>query len=315
MYSHRIYAALILAACTPETDNMPAETEPVSEPDAETASAEVTTIAGPFEASGGVAVDDHGWIYVADFGAFLNRAGGRNVYRIPARGGRPSVFADGFAGASGNSFGADGMLYQSDVARGEAYSIDGAGVRTRIADGLRAPVGIVRAPGGAIYVAECGASAISRISASGTVSRIAEGAPLNCPNGLTVGGDGALYTVNFNDGAMMRVAADGEISTFAAIPGGGNGHLAYANGRFYVASFRGGRLYEVSEDGDVSVLTGSEERGNEDGTLSEATFFKPNGVAISPDGRTLYVNTTFRAEPYEATELHPNLLRAVSLPQ
>jgi sugar lactone lactonase YvrE len=184
------------------------------------------------------------------------------------------------------------------------------GQRTLLADGLQSPVGISRAADGELYVAECTANAITRISARGATARIAQGAPLSCPNGLTVAPDGKLYAVNFRDGAMVRIdPATGATSVVATIPGGGNGHVAWANDRFYVASFRGNRIYSVTAEASMCLVAGSGSPGNDDGPGGQASFHKPNGVAISADGNTLYTNTVTNLRDEAA--LHPNALRRI----
>jgi DNA-binding beta-propeller fold protein YncE len=49
------------------------------------------------------------------------------------------------------------------------------------------------------------------------------------------------------------------------------------------------RLLVMSREGQVSQLIGSGAEGRADGSLSDATFSHPEGVAVTPDGQTLYV--------------------------
>lgn len=290
-----LVAILLLAAATP------AQSTPI-----------VSTVIPNINASGDVSIGVDGAIYIADFGATISKAGGTNVYRM-AVGGTPAVFSTGFGGASGNEFGPDGMFYQSDVARGEVYRIEPDGRRTRIAEGLKSPVGIAPGNDGAIYVVQCLANEITRIGPDQLLTTVAKGPPLNCPNGLAFGPDGALYSANFRDGAVVRISLPHGVTTrVATIPGGSNGHLAWANGRFYVASYGGNRLYELSLDGSVCPLAGTGERGNADGDGASATFFRPNGMAITADGDALFTNTVLIAQDAGDPGLHPNALRKVS---
>lgn len=279
---------------------------------AQTSAVTVATITDTIRASGDVSVGPDGAVYAADFGRALNVAGGTEVHRV-APTGEVSSFATGFGGASGNDYGADGFLYQSDVGRGEAWRLAADGTRELLANGLSSPVGVTPGPEGVVYVAECGAHAIRRIDPDGSSARIIAGAPLNCPNGLTIGPDGNLYTVNFSDSKMVRITLPaGEASVFAEIPGGGNGHVTAGNGRFYVASFRGRKIYDVTTGGVVRALAGTGEAGNDDGPGDRATFFRPNGVSLTPDGDTLYVNTTTRLVPPASLDLHPNVVRMIT---
>lgn len=272
----------------------------------------VTTIVDEIEASGGVSMGPDGHVYVADFGATLQQAGGRNVYRIAPDGSSVEVLNDQFGGASGNAFGTDGHLYQSDVARGEAHRIAMDGTRTLIAAEMASPVGIAPNADGSAYVTNCTVNRILRIDADGTTAIAAEGAPLNCPNGLAFGGDGALYTVNFRDETMVRIdPATGEMQAVAQIPGGGNGHLSWANDRFYIASFRGGRIYSVVPGGAICHIAGSGEAGNADGDGPGASFFRPNGAAVSADGDSFYTNTIHVIADGGNPGLHPNAVRRI----
>lgn len=281
---------------------------------ATSAHAEVTvsTIATDLEASGGVAVGPDGNVYVGDFGATLQQAGGANVYRIAPDGSAIDVINDEFGGASGNAFGPDGQLYQSDVGRGKAHRIAMDGTRTLIAEGMATPVGIAPIEGGGAFATNCVPNRIIEIDADGSTEILAEGTPLNCPNGLAFGGDGALYTVNFRDDAMVRIDPEnGAMTIVARIPGGGNGHLGWANERFYVASFRGGRIYSVTPGGAMCHIAGSGEDDNEDGDGLTASFFRPNGAAISADGDTLFTNTVTSIVDIADPQLHPNAIRRV----
>ena len=275
----------------------------------------VSTIAGPINASGGIAADE-GTVFVADFGADLVRAGGTKVYRLSQDGTGLHVFAHGFGGASGNTISRGGILYQADIATGRLYRVETGGCPVAVAEGLQGPVGIAIADSGTIYVAECRANAIARIEADGRAVRIARGAPLDCPNGLTVGSDGALYTANFRDGNVVRIAPeDGAMRIHAVIAGGGNGHIDSHGGRLYVASFRGNRIYAIDRNGSVAAVAGSGAAGNADGPGAQASFFRPNGLSVGGDGRFLFVNSTARHLPPDSLELHPNLIRVIDLGQ
>lgn len=279
---------------------------------APTASGGVSTIVPMIEGSGDISVGVDGRVYLADFGGSLQGAGGRYIYRIAPDGGSIDTLNGEFGGASGNEFGSDGLLYQSDVARGEAWRVQMDGARTLLASNLSAPVGITHGPAGTTHVTECTANAITRIDPNGTTARIAEGPPLACPNGLTHAPDGNLYVVNFRDGAMVRIVpSSGAMSVVARVPGGGAGHVAWANGRFYVASFRGHQIYSVSNEGAICLIAGTGRAGNRDGALLTATFFRPNGIAISADGNTLYTNTVTTIVPPDDPSLHRNAVRRV----
>jgi hypothetical protein len=88
--------------------------------------------------------------------------GGANVYRVPANGGTPTVYAGGFTNIIDIAYGRDGSLYVLEIAKNGLLSGDftGAlirvrrnGTRTELAEGvLTAPGGIAIGPDGALYV-------------------------------------------------------------------------------------------------------------------------------------------------------------------
>ncbi len=50
------------------------------------------------------------------------------------------------------------------------------------------------------------------------------------------------------------------------------------------------QIFRISLDGDVELFAGSGKRGKGDGDPLQATFSLPNDIAVSPDGKFMYVN-------------------------
>jgi len=286
------------------------------------AAEEVSTLVPSINASGGVSFGPDGNIYVADFGILLSNPNGTTVYKVTPQG-AVSTFATGFTGASGNDFDANGNLIQANIAAGRVDRVSPSGVRTTITNtGLQGPVGVAVASNGDIFVANCGGNSISRIS-NGVVSDFVVGSGLSCPNGLTFGPEGNLYTVNFNNGGIYKIDPQGQMILLATTPGsnfrpsGGNGHIVYGNGRMYLTSNANSQIFEMTLDGQLSVLAGSGAQGNQDGPADQATFSLPNGIAISPDGRYLYVNSAEYTSPGPLNGntflLNPSLVRVIDL--
>jgi len=231
---------------------------------------------------GGLAVDRSGFIYSADFR--------ETVYKITPDG-RVSVFATGLYGASGNAIDSRGNLFQASFNGHYVSKIDRHGNQEIFADsGLDGPVGIAIDPDDNLFVCNCRGNTIARVDNDGVVTPFARSDLLNCPNGITHGPQGNLYVVNFSDGRMLKIAADGTVSEFATIPGGGNGHVAWARGNFYVTAFQGQRVYRVSPAGAITHVAGTGAIGEDDGAALEATFSWPNGIAAGTQGDRLYIN-------------------------
>ena len=254
---------------------------------------------------GGVAVDGLGTIYVADFG--------ETVYKIRPDG-RVSVFATGLYGSSGNAVDSKGNLLQANFAGNYISKIDRHGHVERFAEGFSGPVGIAAAPDDDLYVCNCSANTISHVNQLGEVSEFAASDLLRCPNGITRAPDGALYVVNFSDSKVLKVSPEGNVTEFASLPGGGNGHIAFARGHLYATSFQGHRIYKVGMDGSVTLFAGTGALGELDGAALEATFSFPNGIAVGPQGDRLYVNDFLNRFPptIEAPPVPRSIVRQVT---
>lgn len=128
-----------------------------------------------------VALGPDGHYYVGQLTGFPFPVGDANIYRVPAQGGVPEVYAGGFTAIIDLAFGADGSLYVLEIAKnglldafifndwtGALIRVAPDGTRTEIAAGaLFAPGGVAVRSDGAFYVTNN-----SIFSASGQVLRI-----------------------------------------------------------------------------------------------------------------------------------------------
>ncbi|NIR44668.1 MAG: tetratricopeptide repeat protein [Gemmatimonadetes bacterium] len=252
-------------------------------------------------AVGGVAVDEMGAIYVADFR--------ETVWKVNPDG-QAAPFATGLYGASGNAIDSKGNLLQANFYGDYVSRIDRTGAHEIVADGLNGPVGIAVDEEDNFYVCNCRANSVSFVTADGDVSTFVESDLFVCPNGITRDPDGNLYVVNFRGGRMLKVTPEAEVSELALLPGGGNGHVTMARGSLYATSFQGHRIYRVSLEGEVTLIAGTGARGEKDGPALEATFTFPNGIAAGPRGDRLYVNDFINRFP-PGVEVPPQPLSVV----
>jgi len=270
---------------------------------------DVTTLTGPITASGDIAVDVAGNLYVADFGDLLANPNGTQVLKItPA--GAVSVFATGLSGASGNEFDDQGILYQSNFASGEVSKIDPLGNVTTFSTGHTGPVGVAFDDDGNVYVANCADASIKKVEQDGTWTTLAQGQPLSCPNGLTFAADGNLYTCNFNNGNVVQVTLGGAMTVFTTVPGGSNAHITFARGALWVVSRLGSRIFRLDLDGTLIRVAGRPARGNADGDEDTCRFSIPNGIAFSPDETKIYTNS---AVDTVGLNLNPVLVRVIDI--
>jgi DNA-binding beta-propeller fold protein YncE len=273
---------------------------------------EVVTLTGSIDGgTGGLAVDAAGNIFIGDFGPSLS-GGGTRVFRVtPA--GSVSVFATGFQGASGNAFDSMGNLYQSNIngARIDRIAPDGT-VSLFTSSQIIGPVGIVANANDAMFVCNCAANNIRKVTQGGFSTLFASGPLFQCPNGIARDDDGNFYVSNFNDGTVIRIPQGGGTpELFATVPGSNNGHITYHDGLLYVAARGANRIYTISLDGDVQLFAGTGAQGIVDGPRLSAQFSLPNDIAFDPTGTYLYVNDV--VNPDSNADTAPMVLRRIDL--
>lgn len=284
----------------------------------------VSTIAKNINASGGVSVDKDGNVYVSDFGEALGKVSlNTNVYRLTKSTWDISSFASGFRGASGACFDSKGNFYQSNPFGNRVSKVtpDGKVTADWSTNDFKTPIGIVANEKDELYVCNCGGNAIRKINKNGQSSEFATSSEFNCPNGLAIDDSGNLYACNFNDGKILKIDPKGNVTVFAELPalqGGakpvGNGHVTWKNGYLYAVTIGRGELYRISRAGQSEIIAGIPMAfSNIDGGSKTATFCKPNGIAASITGDTLYINVSENGwTAANPLSLHPAHVRMVT---
>lgn len=261
--------------------------------------------------TGGLEVDSEGNIYCADFGQSLSSPPGTLVYRITPSG-EPSVYANGLVGASGNTFGPDGNLYQSNIAGGRVSVINSSGQVTNYASGMSSPVGVVFDSEGNLYVANCGDNTIKKVTPEGEVSVFASGTLFACPNGITIDNDGNLYVANFSNANVVKVDPQGNPSVLATFAGNNNGHITFYQDNLYVVARAANQVFKLDLEGNAELIVGSGTRGHDEGAALQGSLSLPNDLEFSPDGQFLYINDS---KPLTGTpansDIKPTFLKRV----
>ena len=253
-------------------------------------SQDVITIVQQLPASGGVAVNVGGELFISDFGPTLQAGQGKYIFKI-GKDGQVDTFATGLKGASGNAFDSKGNLFQANINSNTISKIKSDGTVTAFtSSNIKSPVGIAIDENDTVYVANCGGNSITKITPKGQSSIWVSSNLLNCPNGLAIDKDGTLYTCNFNNGNVIKITKNKVASVLVKLPTDRCGHLTFANDRLYVAGRCSNSIYEVLLNGKYKRIAGSGERGNKDGSALKSSFNNPNGIDASPDGDTLYIN-------------------------
>ncbi len=275
----------------------------------------VTTITSEFSGSGGISIDSEGNLFIADFGDFLGMADPdgipNNILQLDTDL-NLTVYATDFIGASGNDFDSEGTLYQSDIRDSAIYKIVD-GVRVFVTStGIVAPVGIVFDSEDNFYVCNCGNNTIQKVTPDGTSTQFASEGDFACPNGITVDENDNLYVSNFSNNRIVKITPDGTTSTIGNTVDG-NGHIDYDpnSKNLYIASYSGHQIFSLNIDNLVMIpIAGTGERGNDDGSGDDITFSTPNGIAVTDDGNTLYVNC---AVPLDGAMINPQIIRRIDI--
>ncbi len=272
---------------------------------------EVTTVATGFNGSGDLAVGPEGNIFNANFGLNVANQTGDKILKITPSG-EVIDFASGFRGAAGMDFDNNGNIIQANIGGNFISQVSPAGEASTIAsEGFSSPVGVAVNSQNEIFVANCGNNTISKIE-NGVGVIFSSGTLFACPNGLAVDEEDNLYVVNFSSGVVVKVDQQGNAS-FLANSGGGNSHIVFGNNKLYFTSHENRQIFEMSLAGELKVLAGTGEAGHNDGDGMQATFTALNGIGISRDGKTLYVNEPVATGPANSINLNPNILRAIEL--
>jgi gluconolactonase len=183
---------------------------------------------------------------------------------------------------------------------------------TRLASGLRFPEGPVAMPDGSVILVEIERRTLSRVTPAGAVEVIATLG--GGPNGAAPGPGGKIYVTN--NGGLRFVERPGRLFPVAQADD-------YVTGSIQVVDPASGRVETLYEACDGRRLNGPNDlvfdgaggfwftdlgktrerdadRGavyyaRADGSLIREAIFpleRPNGIGLSPDGRTLYVAET-----------------------
>ena len=282
----------------------------------------VSTITEEFDASGGVKLGPDGHLYIGNFGASLSQGTGSQVWRLNLETLELEVFATGLVGASGNAFDNQGNFYQSNIGGGYVSKITPDGqVSTFVSQGISVPVGVAIDQQDNLYVCNCAgpfANTIRKVTPDGVSTQFAGGSIFTCPNGITIDKDGNLYVSNFNNSNVIRITPEGQASIFAIIPLNNNGHLTYFEpfNTLFVNSHGTSSVYAVNlEDRIVNRIAGTGQRGNADGLADQATFSRPNGIALSVTGDTLYLNSSIPTVDNPGNNffpLNPSVIRMIT---
>jgi sugar lactone lactonase YvrE len=158
----------------------------------------------------------------------------------------------------------------------ERGHLDGTGREAR----FEFPQGIVAAPDGSIYIADTGNDMIRKISSNGLKESMPTPAHLHHLTYEVETIAGANHRARFRDGVGPNSRFNNP-EGLAISPDGKT---------LYVADSRNNRIRKIDlATKTVSTLAGRAFAGGNDGVGTGAGLNTPRGLAISPDGNTLYI--------------------------
>ena len=239
--------------------------------------------------NGGIVVHpDSNELYIGDFGN-LSLGNGTELWILDQDGNSSQLRTDMGRSNAGGVFDSTRNFYMAAFNSNVVYKITPEGVLSTFAS-VNGPVGVAIDSADNIYVASCNNNQIIKYTLSGTATVLASGGGMACANGIALDDDENIYVCNWADGSVIKSTPAGTTSLFAVVPGGGNGHCAFANDTLYVAARTTHRVFQIDMSGNVTLLAGTGIDGNGDGAAATATFSRPNGLAVSPDGRYVFTN-------------------------
>jgi len=249
-----------------------------------------------------VAVDASGNIVVADISAHTIRhvTPLGVVTTLAGVAGEPDS-TDGRGGAARLSsphavaFDAAGTIYVADLT---LRKISPSGDVTTLVSSIPWASDITVDSGGNIFLADFGGDTIRKVTPDGSMTIFVSTA--DAPGGLTIDSSNNLYFTT-GTGGIYKCTPLGVITPIATVtlPSGLD---VDSSGNLYVAASQ--QILKVTPGGTVTVIAGSNWHGPEDGPGTDARFFHPRGVALSPDESLLYV----------ADRLN-NSIRKITLPE
>lgn len=241
---------------------------------------------------GGLALDSHGTLYVAD-------TQNRRVCTVSAAGQVRTLARR-----------PDNVAHRPDT-----FEELGDTVR------LGSPVAVAVDSHGMVYVADQSKSPLLRISPTGQVRTLdgrqtfAKGADATWPpvlsrlTGIAVDGAGTVYATDAGTGQVLRVSPGGQPQVLAGVRGpdytnpappvadgpaatarfrGPTGLALAPDGTLYVADGGNHRIRRIGPDGQVSTVAGRGEATLVNGRGTAARFKMPMAIAVAADG-TAYV--------------------------
>lgn len=277
-----------------------------------------------------VAVGPDGDVYVADFD-------NGKIKRVNASTGETTtVLAQpGFKKPFAMAFGANGTLFVTTddapdgghgAMSGSVWRVDvGAGTATVIAASIGRPRGIAVLGDGRLVVSDYQHHVVELVNPTtgavsvlagtwdqaGMVNGVADAARFSTPYGLVVRPDGSLLVADYDNNRLRTITLTGQVATL-----GGAGTAGFGDGSADDAKLDHPQALAITQSGDVFIADSGNYRvrrmkggvidtvaGNgtagyhDDDDRLDAELYGLEGIAVSSDGKTVFVADGGRGEP------------------
>jgi sugar lactone lactonase YvrE len=180
--------------------------------------------------------------------------------------------------------------------------------------GMDHPSGIAVDKSGNVFVSDLNKDLIKKITPDGKVAIVAgngdrgkkdgkgAAASFYLPAGLAVDGNDNLYVCDSYNNMIRKITSDGTVITIAGRTKKGskdgkdttasfwhpNSLTVDKNDNVYVADMGNNKIRKIRADGTVTTFAGSGQRGAGDGSVKQASFYQPYGIACGKNG-SIYV--------------------------
>jgi DNA-binding beta-propeller fold protein YncE len=209
--------------------------------------------------------------------------------------------------SSGSKTPSSGTLWRLDI---------GSGAATLELSGLARPRGLAALGADTVVVSDHAVDTVSVLTVSTASLQLLAGksgmpgatdgsgdvARFSAPYGVARSPDGTIVVADFDNQALRRVTTGGVVSTYAGHGVGMvDGTLDVARfdqpkavavdaaGDLFVSDTQNHRIRRVSASGVVETLAGDGRAGFMDGNGSVAELYGQEGIAVTSDGKTVYV--------------------------